>query len=159
MNSEEIIQVVDENYNKIIKYNEDIKDCFYISLHKDHYNILSKEFPLKQKNEVITYKNIPVLIGVYNKVEIIPNYEKVIKVYEKEILKFSAFKNKYEKLCNEYNIFIDGCGCCGSPYLNEFYTFSIDNFSFRDNKLKYKFELNRNYEKYIKKYLKKLGGK
>ena len=27
------------------------------------------------------------------------------------------FLNELEKLCDSYNIYIGGCGCCGSPYL------------------------------------------
>ena len=32
---------------------------------------------------------------------------------EKEFLK------EYEKLCQKYNMGLQGCGCCGSPFLNE----------------------------------------
>lgn len=29
------------------------------------------------------------------------------------------FLKKYEKLCQKYKMGLKGCGCCGSPYLNE----------------------------------------
>lgn len=28
------------------------------------------------------------------------------------------FLKEYEKICQKYNIGLDSCGCCGSPYLN-----------------------------------------
>ena len=30
-----------------------------------------------------------------------------------------GFAKEYVTLCNKYNLTIDGCGCCGSPYLTE----------------------------------------
>ena len=29
------------------------------------------------------------------------------------------FLKEYEKLCQKYKMGLEGCGCCGSPYLNE----------------------------------------
>lgn len=28
------------------------------------------------------------------------------------------FLKEYEKLCKKYNMYIGGCGCCGSPWLH-----------------------------------------
>ena len=31
------------------------------------------------------------------------------------------FLREYEKLCKKYKMGLEGCGCCGSPYLNTIY--------------------------------------
>lgn len=33
--------------------------------------------------------------------------------------RLKGFAREYRQLCEKYNLFIDSCGCCSSPYLNE----------------------------------------
>lgn len=41
------------------------------------------------------------------------------------------FLNEYKSLCKKYNVSIEGCGCCGSPFIKtENGTTDFENVSF-----------------------------
>lgn len=51
-----------------------------------------------------------------------------------------AFLREYETLCKKYKISIEGCGCCGSPFLvvrteSGSEDVSLENIGFADNKV------------------------
>jgi hypothetical protein len=44
--------------------------------------------------------------------------------------KIKEFLDKLSKLSDEYNIYIKGCGCCGSPWLSDDKNCIADNLDF-----------------------------
>ena len=55
--------------------------------------------------------------------------------------KAKEFLKEYEKLCQKYGMGLQGCGCCGSPYLvvyneKDERTIDIDEVNFEDNIVK-----------------------
>ena len=66
--------------------------------------------------------------------------------------KAKEFLKEYEKLCQKYGMGLQGCGCCGSPYLVAYneedrIVDEIDNINFKDNIVK--IDLNKTIDQYF----------
>lgn len=58
------------------------------------------------------------------------------------------YLKEYESLCKKYNLTIDGCGCCGSPFIDnvkfdEDEIYEINEIKLENNKLM--FNIKRKY--------------
>lgn len=59
-----------------------------------------------------------------------------------ELDELKAFLEEYETLCQKYRFSIEGCGCCGSPYVfredDGHFNYLIDeiNFDYIENRVK-----------------------
>lgn len=62
----------------------------------------------------------------------------------KELLKCYDFLVDYEKLCRKHKTFIQGCGCCGSPYLGH-----LENISSNGTKLSFDLQYWNEKSQYI----------
>ena len=63
---------------------------------------------------------------------------------KKKLLKDYDFLVEYEKLCIKHEMFINGCGCCDSPYLDE-----IGNIECNNNKLSFDLQYWNEESQYI----------
>jgi hypothetical protein len=50
--------------------------------------------------------------------------------------KIKEFLKEYAEICKKYKLYIDGCGCCNSPYLQKFDKY-IDESIKRENSFWY----------------------
>lgn len=82
-------------------------------------------------------RNVIVAISIYTngELKVKRDFKSVNKVYQYELNNVTQYLKELEKLCKKYNISIGGC--CGSPYLNNFYTLSVDEVNYENNKLHY----------------------
>ena len=147
--------LLNELNNMINEIPEEIKDCFVIYVSKDMADELIKE-TLKFTNEKIKfpiyYKNIPVAIHEFDiiRLEVIKTKETVTKVYLYEKNKLDNYLKEYEILCKKYNIGLQGCGCCGSPFLWRLYTMDVENINYDNGKLEYDLIISDYYKPYLK---------
>lgn len=42
-----------------------------------------------------------------------------LKLLTENQLRLVHFAEEYRILCQKYNLYVDSCGCCNSPYLSE----------------------------------------
>ena len=127
---------------------EEIKDCFGIYISKENGQKLIDNFCKKLGvNEPIyfpiTYKNIPVAIHEYKytKLELIKTKDKATKVYLYEKNNLEKYLKELDNISKKYQCYIRGCGCCGSPFINNLHTITVDDINFENNKLEYKVEI------------------
>lgn len=149
-----------ENIVKLIdSIPDEIKDCFGIEIKYDDGIKLREELidsygMMKDKdlNFPLYIKNIPVFIGSsYNpQLRVLENFNCVNKVYLYELNQFKHFIREYEKLSNKYNCFIGGCGCCGSPSIDNFHTIYISYINFKENKVEYDLSISYSYREILK---------
>ena len=69
--------------------------------------------------------------------------------------KAKEFLKEYEKLCQKYEMGLQGCGCCGSPYLIVYHEedrTDIDNVNFEDNIVKIGLYGEKTIDQYFKEY-------
>jgi hypothetical protein len=58
-----------------------------------------------------------------------------------ELEEVYSYLTEYKELCKKYGIEIYGCGCCGSPYLDDLKYIKIENICIEKNELFDKYEL------------------
>ena len=142
---------------------EEVKECFAIIISEKDGKKLLQEIYNKQhifenykkiNSFPLSIMNIPIIIGftIEPCLEPINNKDTLLKLYYYELYRFNNFMKEYEKLCNKYEYYIGGCGCCGSPYLDKTYTFTASEIRFENKKVKYDFMINYDeLEDYLKK--------
>lgn len=104
-------KIVNDSEEDLIKFLR--KNGYRPKKTEKYINNLQKK--LKKQNLCIVYKQKEEF-DYKNNYCIIKNefyFDKIIKNKEQLFLK------EYEKLCQKYKIGLKGCGCCGSPYLND----------------------------------------
>lgn len=62
--------------------------------------------------------------------------------------KIMEFLKEYEKLCQKYGMGIEGCGCCGSPFIGS--QVSDINYYENENIVKIEWRTIEEYEEYLK---------
>lgn len=71
--------------------------------------------------------------------------------------KEEEFLREYEKLCKKYKMGLQGCGCCGSPYLKDIneinYNKKLDKIFIEGDGYWHEKELENDLEDRYKKYL------
>lgn len=138
-----------DKLNDVIKdIPERLEDCFVILLGKETYNELIK---ISHTNYINTFKNIPIIINAEYGISLRVKFEpvKVIRVYLYEMQKVSLFLKELEQICKKYKCNLGGCGCCGSPFISDLYTISVDEINFENDKLTYNIKIDSEYKKIL----------
>lgn len=142
------MKITDKLNELISSIDFQLKDCFYIVINESQADELAGEWKKiinekiineKELNFPIVYRGVIVAISIYTngELKVKRDFESVNKVYQYELNNVTHYLNELEELCKKYNISIGGCGCCGSPQLIKFYTLSVDEVNYYDNKLHY----------------------
>jgi hypothetical protein len=150
--------------NKLIReIPEAIRDCFYIELNQKYADKFIEYVNTKYKGyfvlhdeigELITFKNIPIVISQYNtnRIKVKENIDSIIKVYHYEKVNITKYLNELENISNKYQCFIGGCGCCNSPYIDNLYTIGVCDINYNGKKLEYDLYIKHEYAEIIKEY-------
>lgn len=144
----------------------ELKECFYLIINEKYITEIKQEFEKlniewEQNIKPLTYKNISLVftdkLYIDCKLKIIPEAKYILKVKSYEENMFENFIKEYENISKKYNVEITGCGCCGSPSIDNLYTIYIANINVRNGKVKYNKSINYKYMKILEKELKEEG--
>ena len=59
------------------------------------------------------------------------------------------FIEEFKRISNKYKCFIGGCGCCSSPYIEDFYTFSVCNININEHECTYDLRIKGDYKIFL----------